>query len=86
MGRAKRWKVEKLPEKLLKIREGLNLTQDELVKKLELEDKIYRNHISEYESGKREPPIPIVLAYARLAEISTDYLIDDGLDLPDNVS
>ncbi len=81
MGRAKKWRVERLPEKLLAIRKDLNLTQDELVKRLGLEGKIYRSNISEYESGKRQPPLPIVLAYARLAKISTDVLIDDDLDL-----
>ena len=82
MGRAKRWRVEKLPKKLLQIRESLNLTQEELVKKLGLETKIYRNTISAYESGEREPPMPIVLAYAYLAEVHLEVLVDDELDLP----
>jgi transcriptional regulator with XRE-family HTH domain len=82
MGRAEKWRVERLPEKLLKIRQDLNLSQGELVKRLGLEGKIYRNNVSEYESGKRQPPMPIVLMYARLAGISTDVLIDDELDLP----
>ncbi|HEX8733942.1 MAG TPA: helix-turn-helix transcriptional regulator [Pyrinomonadaceae bacterium] len=83
MGRAERWRVERLAEKLLKIRQDLNLSQDELVKRLGLEGKIYRNNVSEYESGKRQPPMPIVLMYARLVGISTDVLIDDELDLPE---
>lgn len=82
MGRAKRWRVEKLPQKLLKIRESLNLTQEELVKKLGLENKIYRNTISGYESGEREPPMPVVLAYAYLAKVHLEVLVDDELDLP----
>ena len=81
MGRVKKWRVERLPEKLLKIRKTLNLSQEDLVKSLGLEGKIYRNNISEYESGKRQPPLPIVLAYARLVGISTDVLIDDELNL-----
>lgn len=84
MGRVKKWRVERLPEKLLQIRKDLNLSQDELVKRLGLEGKIYRNNVSEYESGKRQPPMPIVLKYARLIGISTDILIDDGLDLPNS--
>ena len=31
---------------------------------------------------KREPLLPVLLAYARLAGVSTDVLIDDELDLP----
>jgi transcriptional regulator with XRE-family HTH domain len=85
MGRAEKWRVERLPEKLLKIRQDLNLSQDELVKRLGLEGKIYRNNVSEYESGKRQPPMPIVLMYARLTGISTDVLIDDELDLPEKL-
>jgi transcriptional regulator with XRE-family HTH domain len=85
MGRAKSWRVEKLPQKLLKIRESLDLTQDEIVIKLGLRDKIYRNHISEYETGKRQPPMPVVLAYSKFIGVCCDYLIDDSLDLPEKL-
>lgn len=82
MGRAKRLRIERLHQKLYQIRKSLNITQAELTKRLGFEKIIYPNNVSEYESGKREPPLPIILAYARLAEISTDFLIDDDLDLP----
>ncbi len=85
MGRAKRLRVKRLPEKLLQIRITLNLSQNELIKALGLEDVIYQSNVSGYESGEREPPLPIVLAYARVARISTDYLIDDELNLPDKL-
>jgi transcriptional regulator with XRE-family HTH domain len=86
MGRAEKWRVKRLPEKLLKIRKELNLSQNDLVKRLGLEGRIYGNNVSEYESGKRQPPMPIVLMYARLTGISTDVLIDDELDLPAKLS
>jgi transcriptional regulator with XRE-family HTH domain len=41
--------------------------------------------ISNYELGTREPPLPVLLKYARLAGISTDVLIDDDLDLPEKI-
>lgn len=85
MGRAKRWRVERLPEKLLKIREDLNFSQGEIVNKLGLKDKIYRNNISGYELGEREPPMPVVLAYAYLAGIHLEVLVDDSLDLPEKL-
>jgi transcriptional regulator with XRE-family HTH domain len=85
MGRAKRIRVKRLPEKLLQIRNTLNLSQNELIKELGLEDLIYQNNVSGYESGEREPPLPFILAYAQLAGISTDFLIDDELDLPDKL-
>ena len=44
--------------------------------------KELRSIISAYELGKREPTLLDILAYARLAGVSTDILIDDELDLP----
>jgi transcriptional regulator with XRE-family HTH domain len=85
MGRAKRLRVKRLPEKLLQIRNTLNLSQNELIKETGLENVIYQSNVSGYESGEREPPLPIVLAYAQLAGISTDVLIDDKLDLPEEL-
>jgi len=43
------------------------------------------HQISRYETGKREPPLLILLQYARAANVSTDILIDDALDLPDKL-
>jgi len=52
---------------------------------LDLKGKIYRSAISGYEIGRREPPLPVLLKYARLAGISTDVVIDDKLDLPEHL-
>jgi len=82
MGKAKRMKPERLGEKLLTIREALGLSQGEMVVRLGYEDLFSRNYISDFELETREPPLPVLLAYARLAGISTDVLIDDELDLP----
>ena len=38
--------------------------------------------ISAYERGLREPPLVILLRYARIANIAVEALIDDDLDLP----
>ncbi len=81
MGRARRWRLQHLPSKLRKIRDHLSLSQTELVKELGMENVIYRHTISGYESGDREPPLPILLAYAKLVGISTDELIDDSISL-----
>ena len=82
MGRAARLRSERLAEKLRAIRLALGLSQNELIRRLELEDVIYQSNISGYESGEREPPLPILLRYAEAAGICTDTLIDDRLDLP----
>jgi transcriptional regulator with XRE-family HTH domain len=83
MGRASRNKPIKLPEKLLAIRKNLELSQAELVEKLASKDiPLYKGDISKYESGTREPPLIILLRYARLANVIVDVLIDDELNLP----
>lgn len=81
MGRAKRWRVKRLSEKLLQIRISMGLSQNQLIEALDLKEVLYQSNISSYENGEREPPLPVILAYAKLAEISTDILIDDRLDL-----
>jgi transcriptional regulator with XRE-family HTH domain len=80
MARGARLKPDRLSEKLIQIRTSLGLSQNELIRRLEID--LTQNRISEYETGKGEPPLPVLLRYARLAGISTDVLIDDELDLP----
>lgn len=83
MGKAQRPKPKRLAEKLLQIRLNLGLSQNELIKRLDFDElELVQGTISTYELGKREPSLPLLLAYARLAGISTDVLIDDDLDLP----
>jgi transcriptional regulator with XRE-family HTH domain len=82
MGRKPRVKPERLAEKLRRIREALGLSQSEMWMHLGVEDLIWFKQISTYELGTNEPPLPILLRYARAANISTDVLIDDDLDLP----
>ena len=82
MSKIPRPKPKRLPEKLKQIRQSLNLSQNELLKRLDMADGYNRSVISGYETETKEPPLPIILKYARLAEISTDVLIDDELDLP----
>jgi transcriptional regulator with XRE-family HTH domain len=86
MGRVSREKPKRLAEKLLKIRIDLELSQNQMLEKLGLSEKVFRSAVSGYELGTREPTLPILLKYARLAGISTDVLIDDELDLPKNPS
>jgi transcriptional regulator with XRE-family HTH domain len=82
MGRATRPKPKRLPDKLLRVRQALGLSQNEIIVRLGLTGKVLRGAISGYELGTIEPPMPIVLRYARAAGVCTDVLIDDELDLP----
>jgi transcriptional regulator with XRE-family HTH domain len=86
MGRSSRPQPKRLGEKLRQIRAALGLTLEQLIERLNYKDSpIYPTNISGMERGEREPPLPLLLSYARLVEISTDTLIDDDVDLPEKL-
>jgi transcriptional regulator with XRE-family HTH domain len=82
MGKYPRRKPARLTGKLVHIRTALGLSQNGLVRHLGLTDELGRETISGYELGTIEPPLPILLVYARAANVYVDVLIDDELDLP----
>lgn len=86
MGRMPRPRPRRLGEKLLAIRTRLGLSQSQMLRILELDKKLFASAVSGYEIGKREPPIPVLLKYARIAGVPMDVLADDGLDLPEHLS
>jgi transcriptional regulator with XRE-family HTH domain len=73
---------KRLAEKLKRIRIQKNLSQNEILQKLGFDGILFQGNISQYELGRREPPLPVLLAYARLAVIEVEVLIDDSLNLP----
>jgi transcriptional regulator with XRE-family HTH domain len=84
MSRKPRYKPERLANKLVQLRTALGLSQNQLIGELGA-DHLTQNRISEYETGKGEPPLPVLLRYARLAGVCVETLIDDDLDLPDKL-
>jgi transcriptional regulator with XRE-family HTH domain len=82
MGKRARPKPKRLAEKLLRIREALGVSQSEMFKRLDVEGLSEVKRISDYEIDKSEPPLPVLLQYARVAGVCVDVLIDDRLDLP----
>jgi transcriptional regulator with XRE-family HTH domain len=83
MGRARRPVPKHLADKLHAVRLYNGLTQTDLLRRLGyFESPVYPGHISEYELGAREPPLGVLLHYARLAQVPVEVLIDDRLDLP----
>ena len=82
MGRVSRPKPARLGEKLLQIRNTLGLSQDGMLRLLGLDENLFRSAISGYELETREPPLPVLLKYARVAGVCVDALVDDELDLP----
>lgn len=85
MGRATRPRPKRLPEKLLKIRTALGLSQNGIIRRLGLADELTQDYISAYERGVREPPLPVLLKYAQAARVYVDALIDDEIDLPEKL-
>ncbi|HEX8138690.1 MAG TPA: helix-turn-helix transcriptional regulator [Pyrinomonadaceae bacterium] len=86
MGRSRRPSPARLAEKLREIRLKLDLTQQQMFDRLgETKTALYPGHIGLYELGKREPPLPVLLRYARIAGVYVDVLIDDDLDLPERL-
>ena len=81
MSKFPRPKPKRLPEKLKQIRKSFDYSQDDILKALGLAEVSNRSLISGFELGTKEPPLPTLLKYARLAGISTDVLIDDELNL-----
>jgi transcriptional regulator with XRE-family HTH domain len=82
MGRSYRSRPKKLGAKLRLIRLRLGLTQPEMIKKLAVKDEPLRAaSISAYEKNLREPPLMVLLRYARIARVTMEQLVDDKLKL-----
>lgn len=84
MGYARR-KPQRLADKLRQVRAALGLSQPELLRRLDAEEIIAYTQISRYETGDREPPLEILLQYARLAGVNMEVFVDDELDLPESL-
>jgi len=82
MGKSPRPRPRKLAAKLLQVRRTLGMSQAQMLVALGLDKELFASTISGYELGRREPSLPVIVRYAELAGCSTDYLIDDRLDLP----
>lgn len=78
-----------LPDKLLMIREFLNLSQVEMASSLQSEILSHSGHqyeikpsrISEYENGKREPNLFVLIAYVRLGKVQMESVLDDDVSV-----
>lgn len=82
MGRVTRPQPKRLAEKLVLIRESLQLSQSEMIQRMGLMEELRREEISDFERGKRVPSLLVTLQYARVAGVYADALIDDNVDLP----
>jgi transcriptional regulator with XRE-family HTH domain len=85
MGRASRDVPERLGEKLLQIRTALGLSQDGMLKRLGLAEDYGRHYISGFETGEREPSLPVLLRYSKVARVWLNALVDDEVVLPEDI-
>jgi transcriptional regulator with XRE-family HTH domain len=76
------WRPKRLARKLLQIRNKLDLSQSELLEKLGLANEIEYTRISDYETDKTAPPLPVLVEYARVAGVHVEEIADDRLHLP----
>lgn len=82
MGARARQRPKRLAGKLRQIRAALGLSQNGMIRHMGAEDLMAQNTISEYELGKREPPLLVLLKYAEVAGVCLDVLANDKLELP----
>ena len=87
MGKANRPRPKRLAEKLLIIRQKIDggLSQNEMLRKLRLEDDLERDRISKYERDTLEPPWYVLLRYAKVANVYLEAIVDDHVDLPESL-
>ena len=69
-----------LAAKLRRIRKSLGLTQPKLIERLNL-NGMSPPYICQYESGRSEPTLMVLLAYAKLAGVPVESLIDDQINI-----
>ncbi len=85
MGTRGRPKPKRLAEKVREVRNKLGLSQNGMIRQMDVADRIVQADISAYERGLREPPLYILLEYARAANVLVEWLIDDDIDLPNDL-
>jgi len=91
MGSRKRPRVLRLHEKLRQIREAYGLSQEGMVDRLGLTHELKQSDVSAFErepddKWSREPALPHLLRYARMAGVNVEVLIDDEQELPDKLT
>lgn len=89
MGRGIRTQPKGLKDKLKVIRSKMGITQQEMVNLLRSyapNEFVDSGYISQFENGKREPSLPVLLAYSKLTGLSINTFVDDDMDLPERLA
>lgn len=75
----------RLGAKLRRIRAAMGLTQEEMLKLLDLPPVISQSTLSAYERNAKLPPYFVLARYGEVANVWIDVLVHDSLDLPDKI-
>lgn len=67
------------------IRLAMGLSQNQMIGRMGLADTLLREEVSDFERNRRIPPLEVILAYARAANVTVEALIDDELLLPEEL-
>ncbi len=76
---------KRLGTKLRRIRIAFGLTQEEMLKRLDLPPVITQSTLSAYERNAKLPPYFVLARYGDLANIWIDVLARDSLELPEKI-
>ena len=74
-----RERPQRIAPKLRAIRAHLGISQTGMTRLLNY--KVGSGRISDYELGKRQPNLLTLLAYARIAKIPLEEIVDDEMEL-----
>lgn len=83
MGSLPRRTPKLLPKKLREIRLKLGLSQNEMIRRMGLQEELKREEVSSFELGRRQPNLLTLWAYADAANLYVDALILDSVELPE---
>ena len=72
---------KKLGYKLRAIREFKGWSLDQMASELGKMGSSRRTRVFEWENGKRQPELATLLAYAKLANVAVESLIDDEITI-----
>jgi hypothetical protein len=56
-----------------------------MLRRLGLAEEHERHYVSGFETGEREPSLPVLLRYSEVAKVWINVLIDDDVDLPKEI-
>jgi transcriptional regulator with XRE-family HTH domain len=85
MGTFARRRPSRLAEKLLRVRQTFGDSQNGLIRRLGLTEKVNQSDISAFERGAREPPLYVLLKYSEAARVWVNAFIDDNVELPERI-